>query len=132
MADLLLVDDDADVTDVLSEFLRDEGHEVRLAVNGEEGLRLLREKLPDLILLDVEMPTLSGPQMAYRMFLEDAGREWIPILFLSGIADLPRIAACVGTRYYLLKPYSLDQLLKMMAAALGERAAPTYPKWRHP
>jgi DNA-binding response OmpR family regulator len=128
MADLLLVDDDADVTDVLSDFLRDQGHEVRVAVNGEDGLRLVHERPPELILLDVEMPILQGPRMAYRMFVEDAGQERIPILFLSGIPDLQRIAACVGTKYYLTKPYSLDQLLETICTALYERAAPTYPK----
>lgn len=128
MADLLLVDDDRDVTEVLAEFLEAEGHHVRVASNGKEGLKLLHEHLPDLVLLDVEMPVLDGPRMAYRMFVEDAGRERVPILFLSGVSDLHRVAARVGTRYYLTKPFTLEALLKALDRALHERAAPTYPE----
>jgi CheY-like chemotaxis protein len=127
MADLLLVDDDPDITEVLSEFLEAQGHRVRVAANGEEGLRLLDERMPDVALLDVEMPVLDGPRMAHRMFLEDVGREQIPILFLSGIADLEQVAARVGTTYYLPKPFSLDNLLKVLDQAVRERVAPTYP-----
>jgi len=128
MADLLLVDDDHDVTEVLAEFLQAEGHLVRVAENGEEGIKLLNERLPDLVLLDVEMPVLNGPAMAYRMFVENLGRERVPILFMSGVPDLHRVAARVGTRYYLTKPFSLDALLKSLDKALHERAAPTYPE----
>jgi DNA-binding response OmpR family regulator len=127
MADLLLVDDDPDIAETLSEFLRDQGHRVRVAANGAEGLRLLEEGYPDVVLLDVEMPVLDGPLMAHCMFVQDVGRERVPILFLSGVADLDHIAAHVGTPYYLPKPFSLDRLLLMLARALRERTAPTYP-----
>ena len=127
MADLLLVDDDRDIADTLADFLRDQGHHIRIAANGADGLRLLGEGYPDVVLLDVEMPVLDGPRMAHRMFLHDLGQERVPILFLSGVADLDRVAAQVGTPYYLPKPFSLDRLLQMLARALRERAAPTYP-----
>lgn len=128
MADLLIVDDDGDIAETLSEYLRDQGHRVRVAANGEEGLRLLEESLPDVAVVDVEMPVLAGPQMAHSMFLQDLGRERVPLLFLSGVADLDRVAAQVGTPYYLPKPFSLDRLLQLLARALRERAAPTYPE----
>jgi DNA-binding response OmpR family regulator len=131
MADLLLVDDDTDIADTLAEFLREEGHSVRVAASGEEGLRMLDQGLPDAVLLDVEMPVLDGPRMAHCMFLRDVGREQVPILFLSGVADLDRIAARVGTPYYLPKPFSLDLLLPLVDRALRERAAPTYPEEPH-
>jgi CheY-like chemotaxis protein len=128
MAELCIVDDDADIAETLSEFLRDEGHRVRVAANGEEGLRLLDEGFPDLVLLDVEMPELDGPGMAHRMFLQNLGRENVPIVFLSGVADLHRVAARVGTPYYLPKPFSLERLLQVLSRALVARVAPTYPE----
>jgi CheY-like chemotaxis protein len=65
----------------------------------------------DLILLDVEMPRLTGPEMAYRLFVLDAGKEKIPIVLLSANLDLPRVAATVvGTPYCLAKPYPIDDL----------------------
>jgi CheY-like chemotaxis protein len=127
MADLLLVDDTADVRDVLSDFLAMDGHHVRAAVDAYDGLRLLTERLPDVALLDVEMPEVTGPQMAYRMLVENTGRERVPIIFLSGIADLDRIARSVGTTYYLPKPFSLNALRQVLDKALREHAAPTYP-----
>jgi DNA-binding response OmpR family regulator len=126
MANLLVVDDDPDIAETLAEFLRGEGHSVRIAANGEEGLRLLGDGLPDVVLLDVEMPVLDGPRMAHNMFLQDLGRELVPILFLSGVPDLDRVAAHWGTPYYLPKPFSLDRLLQMLDQTLRERRAPTY------
>ena len=130
MADVILVDDSPDVQDVLSDFLRGEGHRVRVAGDGLAGLRLVDERIPELALLDVEMPELSGPDMAYGMFVADLGRERVPIIFLSGAADLPLIAASVGTSYYLAKPFSLRALREVLGRALGERASPTYPRAR--
>jgi CheY-like chemotaxis protein len=66
-ADLLVVEDDRDAAEALAEVLRDAGHRVRLALDGEEGLGLLEEVPPDVVLLDVEMPVLTGPEMAASM-----------------------------------------------------------------
>jgi DNA-binding NtrC family response regulator len=124
VADLLLVDDDLELTDALAEFLRAEGHLVRVACNGQEGIGLLAERRPDLVMLDVEMPLMNGPEMAYRMFLHNSGDEKVPIVLLSGVLDLPGVARIVGTPYFLGKPYVLDALLVLIARALGERTAP--------
>jgi CheY-like chemotaxis protein len=124
MADLLIVDDDPDVSEIFQELLAVEGHTVRVAYDGLQGLAALDERLPDVVLLDVEMPHLNGPAMAYRMFLHDAGFEHIPIILLSGRMDLRQVAAAVGTRYYLAKPYSFPKVLQLIALALEEKAAP--------
>jgi CheY-like chemotaxis protein len=124
MADLLIVDDDVDTVEALVDLLDCYGHRIRTARDGVEGLARIRSGPVDLILLDVEMPRLTGPEMAYAMFLRDAGEEKIPIVLLSGKLDLPRVAAAVGTPYYLPKPYSVDALLALMARALDERTPP--------
>ena len=124
MAEILLVEDDRDIADLLAAALRRKGHLVRVAEDGREGLRLLREKMPELVLLDVEMPVLTGPDMAHRMFVHDAGEEEVPIVLLSGVADLPLVAAAVGTPYFLGKPYQLKEVLSLVALALRERRCP--------
>jgi DNA-binding response OmpR family regulator len=124
VADLLVVEDDPDIAEVLELLLLSLGHQIRVARNGEEGLRLLDERLPDLVLLDVEMPVLSGPEMAYLMFVIDAGLEKVPILFLSGVMDLHLVAAKAGTPYYLGKPYHVNDLLSVLDRALIERSPP--------
>ena len=124
MADVIVVDDDAALAEALSDILESEGHAVRIGRDGREGLRLLAERLSDLIVLDIEMPVLSGPEMAKQSIIEDAGRERIPIILLSGVPELCRIAALVGTPYVLAKPCSLDDLLELIRDALTTRVAP--------
>jgi DNA-binding NtrC family response regulator len=123
MAQLLLVDDDPDVTAVLTLILQEQ-HTIHIAHNGEAGLRLLNECAPDLILLDVEMPVLDGPSMAYHVFLHDAGCELIPIVLISGVANLEGVAERIGTPYYLLKPIDVEPLLELVERALLERRPP--------
>jgi DNA-binding NtrC family response regulator len=124
MADLLIVDDDVETGDLLADLLRDEGHEVRVGRNGRDGLALVAERRPDVVLLDVEMPVLTGPEMSYAMFLRDMGLERIPIVLVSGVLDLRRVAASVGTPYFLSKPYDMPRLLGMLGKALAERCPP--------
>lgn len=127
MQKLLVVDDDRDVTGILAEVLRDEGYEVEIAKNGEEALRFIDEQMPqmpDAVLLDVEMPVLDGPSTAYQLLFTDVGRERIPIVLLTGVANLSQIAALVGTPYFLEKPFALNKLLALVAKALSERIPP--------
>jgi len=124
MAELLIVDDDEDIVDALADVAAGEGHTVRIAHDGVEGLECLKSAPVDLIVLDVEMPRLTGPEMAYELFVLDAGREKIPIVLLSGKVDLARVAATVGTPYFLAKPPALDALLALMTRALAERTPP--------
>ncbi|HEY5375774.1 MAG TPA: response regulator [Polyangiaceae bacterium] len=125
MAHLLLVDDDDDIVELFARFLRSKGHEVRSASTGEEGLQALRAApLPDLLVLDVDMPVLGGPGMAHKMLLHDAGEESVPILLMSARDDLPQIAVQMGTRYFLRKPADSAQFLEMLERALREHCAP--------
>lgn len=124
MAEILIVDDEADLGDLLRLVLEIDGHRVRCAANGQAGLAALDEGLPDLILLDVEMPVLTGPEMACRMMVHDAGQERIPIVVISGVADVAAAARQVGTPYALEKPVSLDRLTAMVNRALRERIWP--------
>lgn len=125
-ARLLVVDDDHDVADSLRSILEDEGFIVDVANDGREGLEKLQAGtgLPEVVLLDVEMPILTGPGMAYEMFLENCGRELIPVVLLSGVANLREVAEQVGTPYFLGKPYALEALIALTHRALAERTAP--------
>lgn len=102
--EIIIVDDDEDLAAVVADVLAMRGYRVRTATSGREGLRLLHERPPDLVILDVEMPQLTGPQMAYRMFIHDAGLEEVPIVLVSGAVGLPEIAARAGIPYVLAKP----------------------------
>ena len=125
MANVLIVDDDFDIAESLADLLQRAGHFVRMAATGEEGLRALRAAhLPDCVLLDVDMPVLSGPEMVHRMLLHDAGEEDVPVVLLSGRPDLPAIAKKIGTPYLLSKPADSQVLLDLLDRALRERTPP--------
>lgn len=124
MADILIVDDDADLAAALSELLEAEGHRTEVALDGAAGLAALSRHLPDLILLDIEMPVLDGPGMAYAAIAENAGREQIPIVLSSGYPDLDAIADALGTEYRAPKPCSLEFFSSLVRRALDERKAP--------
>lgn len=127
MANVLIVDDDADAADALAQIMRGEGHEVRVGFDGAEGFRLIEERCPDLVLLDVEMPVLDGPGLAYQMFVHDCGMENIPVVLVSGVAELANLASRVGTPYFLAKPFRYERLLEVVEDALRERIPPRAP-----
>lgn len=84
MANVLIVDDDLDITDASRDLLESHGHHIRVGHTGQEGLLSLASgPLPDCVLLDVDMPVLNGPGMAHQMLLQDAGKERIPIVLVS-------------------------------------------------
>jgi DNA-binding NtrC family response regulator len=124
VADVLIVDDDEDVAWVFEQILLLDGHTVRLAHDGERGLALLEERVPDLVILDVEMPVLDGPALAYRMFVHNCGLENVPIVLSSGVSDLAGVAARVGTPYFTGKPFAPDEMRRLIDRALTERALP--------
>jgi DNA-binding NtrC family response regulator len=127
VANVLIVDDDEDVAWLLEQLLLLDGHTVRMARNGEEGLAALKERTPDLVVLDVEMPVLDGPGLAYRMFVHNCGLENLPIVLLSGVFDLPEVAARVGTPYFRSKPFDPKEMKQLIRCALTERALPRPP-----
>ncbi len=100
------------------------GHAVRYAEDGLSALAAVRQRMPDVICLDVDMPKMTGPEVSYRLIVEDAGKEEIPIVLISGVADLVQVARRVGTPYHVGKPFVLDTLLRTVERALTERCAP--------
>jgi CheY-like chemotaxis protein len=124
MPAVLIVDDDLDVAEIVRELLEGEGYQVRIAGDGKEGLKQLEAALPDAVLLDIEMPVLDGPGMAYRMFVRDAGMDLVPIVLSSGADYAPAIAREIGTPYMLAKPYQYKALSEVLQRAITERIAP--------
>lgn len=99
---------------MIKQILVIDGYSVRMAHNGEDGLRQLREHKPDLVVTDTEMPILDGPGMAYRRFLEDAGLERVPIVIISGFPEPKTLAECVGTPYFISKPIEINAALALI------------------
>jgi CheY-like chemotaxis protein len=127
MAKILVVDDDSAVVRATVRILSSSGYDVDTAADGADGLLVLDETaLPDCVVLDVDMPTLSGPEMAAAMVKRDHGKEKVPILLVSGRPDLPALAERVGTPYSLSKgvPEYPRLLLDTVARVLAEKTPP--------
>jgi DNA-binding response OmpR family regulator len=121
---ILVLDDDVDAADALAEAVRAEGYDVEIGFNGEDGLVHMRDRKPDLVLLDIEMPVLDGVATIMAMIRYNRGLEMVPIVLVSGRPDLARIADGVGTPYFLAKPYTYERLCAVVRRALMEAIAP--------
>jgi CheY-like chemotaxis protein len=115
---ILIVDDDHEVSHRLADVLAASGHQTRIAGNGFEGLQAVASDPPDIILLDVEMPILDGPEMAEALAVRRAGKPPIPIVLISASRHLERIAGVVGTPFYLKKPFGIRQAISLVNEAL--------------
>ncbi|MGL5793602.1 MAG: response regulator, partial [Waterburya sp.] len=86
-SNILIVDDTADNLRLLSKTLIQEGYQVRCAVNGSIALLTIQVKLPDLILLDINMPDLDGFEVCQQLKQSDATKD-IPIIFVSALDEV--------------------------------------------
>ena len=104
---VLVVDDDPDILDALSEILEVEGYHVQRARNGREALQRLELGLPDLVLLDLMMPVMDGWEFARS--LDPGARP--PIIVLSADRNVSAKAKEIGALGWLAKPFELSELL---------------------
>ena len=119
-AHILIVDDDRLVLATLSQGLRGAGYQVTEASDGQSALDIVARTRPDLALLDVRMPGMSGVQLAERL----AREHQLPFLFLSAYndADIIERAKELGALGYLVKPLDVPQIIPSLEAALARAA----------
>jgi DNA-binding NtrC family response regulator len=123
MQQILVVDDEIGIRELLSEILRDEGYQVRLAENATEARAVRREARPDLVLLDIWMPDTDGITLLKEW--SAAGLLTMPVVMMSGhgTIDTAVEATRIGAYDFLEKPIALQKLLAAVGRALkhGER-----------
>jgi response regulator NasT len=119
-AHIMVVDDDRLVLASLARGLREAGYEVSEASSGADALDIARGRRPDLALLDVRMPEMSGIELG-RLLRENMG---VPFLYLSayGQDDIVKAATAYGALGYLVKPLDIPQILPSLEAALSRSA----------
>lgn len=122
MADILVVEDEANILEGLSDLLESEGYSVRTAADGEAGLAAYRAKRPDLMLLDVNMPKMNGFEVCREIRKADAR---LPIVLLTArIEEIDKVRGLErGATDYVTKPYGMNELLARVAAHLRQAAA---------
>jgi len=120
---VLIVDDEASIVTALEFLLRRSGYEVTSAQNGDEALKRVESFAPDLVLLDVMMPRISGYEVCRRM---RARADWkhIKIIMLSAKGREAEVSKGVslGADLYVTKPFSTSELVGRIGALLTEAA----------
>lgn len=111
--DILIVDDDLYLCEIISDVLQAEGHETRTASNGLEALERIREQKPQLILLDLMMPVMSGWELAATL---QANPDWadIPVVIITADYHVERKREETGARAVITKPFDIDQLVEVV------------------
>ena len=121
MAKILIAEDERDIRDLITFTLGFAGYEVVAAANGEEAVNLARQEIPDLVLMDVRMPRMTGYE-ACAVMKADAKLKDIPVIFLSAKGQDSEIQAGLqaGAVEYLLKPFAPDQLTARIQVVLAQ------------
>jgi CheY-like chemotaxis protein len=112
---ILIVEDDLDVREALTQVLEFEGYAVVGATNGQEALDHLRAgNVPSLILLDLMMPVMDGLQFR-SVQMDDPSLAAIPVIVISADGKVDQKVASLGVAGYMKKPLDVDSLLAMIA-----------------
>lgn len=122
MAKILIAEDERDIRDLITFTLRFAGHEVLGTSNGEEALETALKEVPDLILLDVRMPRMTGYE-ACKQIKANKKTGHIPVVFLSAKGQESEVQAGMeaGAQEYILKPFAPEQLVERVKTLLAQQ-----------
>ena len=118
---ILAVDDENDVLLIIKTALISEGFDVKTASGGADALSVASEFTPDLVILDMMMPEMSGFDVLKQM-REKPELKQIPVIMLTGVADKSKIrkAIDVGVSYYIVKPFEFHDLISKVKLAISD------------
>lgn len=120
---IVVMEDDAGTRMLVASVLKKDGHDVLTAPDGSEGLQLVREHRPDLVISDVQMPGLNGFQMLAAV-RQDAAIAATPVILLTSLQERAhmRIGMTTGADDYITKPFRPGELREAVAAQLNKRS----------
>ena len=116
MARVLIVDDEPRIRDLIREHLQYAGFTCAEAGDGTQALAELAKGGIDLVILDIMMPGMDGPEV-FRRMQEDERTQGIPVFFMTAVTDRDRVLECMemNPEEYLVKPVSSSKLLKKLS-----------------
>jgi two-component system phosphate regulon response regulator PhoB len=126
MKKILVIDDEPDLRELVRVNLEQTGYRVETASSGREALQALRRSPPDLVILDLMLPDLSGTELC-RKIRSDSALSGIPVIMLTAkVAEVDRVVGFeLGADDYVTKPFSPRELSLRVAAVLRRRFADT-------
>ena len=118
---VLVVEDETDFRDMITHFLEHAGYQVAAAGNGEDGLALYRQTSPDVVILDVNLPDMSGFDICRRI-RKEGPRPETPVLICTVHSEVSGVAEGLdcGATDYVLKPFQVPDLIERLRRALGQ------------
>jgi CheY-like chemotaxis protein len=117
---LLVVDDEENIRWLYKEELEEEGYKVEDAASGEEALKVLPTLQPDLVVMDIKMPGISGVDTLIK--IKEIDKD-IPVILCSAYSDYKQDFSTWASDAYVVKSSSLDELKKAIAKVLKQRYA---------
>jgi CheY-like chemotaxis protein len=120
---ILVVDDEVPIAELLAQALADEGYETRKVVQSLRVYDAVREYQPDLILLDLMMPYLSGQDELKLISMDPESHRQIPVIVVTAMVDAKREEATLrefGVTEIVLKPFDLNALVRLVKQTIGE------------
>ena len=108
---ILIIDDDPTLLKMLQSFLESHGYEVVTANDGEQGLQQIKANVPDLILLDVQMPKMNGYTFVVELKKQTAMKA-VPIVVLTAKEGMAEIFKVEGVKEYMTKPFHPQKILE--------------------
>lgn len=121
MATILIAEDERDIRDLIEFTLKYAGHEVHKASNGAEAVEMAPQIMPDLIMLDIRMPRMTGYEACRAIKQIDTVKD-IPVVFLSAKGQDSEISDGLdaGAYEYILKPFAPDELTRRIGEILQQ------------
>ena len=119
MATILIVDDEDPVRDLLRRILEEDGHEVREASNGQDGLNLYRQAPADLVITDILMPARDGMDITLELTREFLDAKVIAMTGATGDRNFLSVAKLFGAREILKKPFTVDEVRRLVRYTLN-------------
>ena len=118
---ILCVDDDKMILDFLKMTLEPAGYEFRFSRSGEDALKQMASDMPDLVLLDIGMPGMSGLEVLKKMAADEKMRR-VPVIMLTCSNEFEHIKEALedGAVMYIYKPFERDTLLSMLEGFLSK------------
>lgn len=125
MKTVLVIDDEEKICWAFEQFLTEEGYRPMIAQNAEEGLRLIEEENPDIVLLDVRLPGMNGFDALKRIKARNSG---IVVILITAYpnAQVTIEARRLEVYDYLIKPIDLDEAKRVLESAINARARESF------
>lgn len=114
---ILVVDDDPTLVKVVQPFLESQDFTITIAHDGEEAIEVIKKKIPDLIVLDVQMPKMNGYTFIFEL-KKIPNTNNIPIIVLTAKEGMAEIFKIEGVKEYIIKPFKPEVLLAAINKAL--------------